>query len=404
VLLATRSPAATEYGVAQVRRRLESPALRVLHVILAPAAARALLLGFVRLENRGDEPLALEYTETWDVAAGEYRAASTACERRFGGHVFALADASTASNAHPHEPPPARGLALELQVGLPARSAATWRSPTSPCPTTRTPARWSRLARRGGGGAGSNRRVGSLRRSLPRPRPIHSIVMKRLLALAPALLLLAAAGGASAGNSTQIQAETTRNLEGGAGRIATFWWLPREYWEACALELGLPDAERAKIRAMFRDYIIVGVVDAKVSVENKQAELKSTPEIVARAKFYRNGEPVEVLREVTPELQALVYPLSAFMRASLRGLGDGLRLLPLPNADAKGEPILEGASRGELRVEYRFEENDTAQAAYWHAPFTAVAGTRTCPKGGEPLEASFEYCPWHGVKAGAAKR
>jgi hypothetical protein len=150
---------------------------------------------------------------------------------------------------------------------------------------------------------------------------------------------------------------------------------------------------------MFRDYVIVGVVDAKISVETKQAELRPTPEIVARAKFYRNGEPVEVLREVSPELQALVYPLSSFMRASLRGLGDGLRLLPLPNADPKGDPILGGASRGELRVEYRFEDGGPAQTVYWHAPFTSIAGPRTCPKGGEPLEASFEYCPWHGVKA-----
>jgi hypothetical protein len=122
VALSTSSPDTTQYGVAQVRRALATRDLRVLHVILAPASTRALLLGFVRLENRGDEPLALEYTETWDLAAGEYRAAPTACERRFGGHVFALADASTATRAHPMEPAPARGLALELHVGLPARS------------------------------------------------------------------------------------------------------------------------------------------------------------------------------------------------------------------------------------------------------------------------------------------
>ncbi len=105
-----------------MRRALAARGLRALHVIFAPASPRALLLGFVRLENRGEEPFALEYTETWDVPAGEYRAAPGACERRFGGHVFALADASTASSAHPMEPPPARGLALELQIGLPARS------------------------------------------------------------------------------------------------------------------------------------------------------------------------------------------------------------------------------------------------------------------------------------------
>jgi hypothetical protein len=122
VALSTRTPAATLYGVAQVRRSLVSAGLRVLHVIFAPASPRALLLGLVRIENRGAEPLVLEYTETWDVAAGEYRAAPTACERRSGGHVFALADASFASRAHPMEPAPARGLALELELAVPARA------------------------------------------------------------------------------------------------------------------------------------------------------------------------------------------------------------------------------------------------------------------------------------------
>jgi len=119
-VLSTSSPAATEYGVAQVRRALETRALRMLHVIFAPASPRSLLLSWVRLENRGAEPLALEYTETWDVPAGEYREAQGACERRFGGHVFALADCAMAARADSPPRPPARGLALDLRLALPA--------------------------------------------------------------------------------------------------------------------------------------------------------------------------------------------------------------------------------------------------------------------------------------------
>ncbi len=119
VVLSTSAPSATEYGVAQVRRALETRSLRVLHVIFAPTSPRALLLSWVRLENRGDEPLALEYTETWDVPRGEYRSASAACERRFGGHVFALADCAIVARAEPPAQPPARGLALDLRLALP---------------------------------------------------------------------------------------------------------------------------------------------------------------------------------------------------------------------------------------------------------------------------------------------
>jgi hypothetical protein len=118
-VLSTSSASVTEYGVAQVRRGLEIRGLRVLHVVFAPAAPRALLLAWVRLENSGSEPLALEYTETWDVPAGVYATASSACERRFGGHVFALADCAMVARAEPPAQPPARGLALDLLLALP---------------------------------------------------------------------------------------------------------------------------------------------------------------------------------------------------------------------------------------------------------------------------------------------
>ena len=55
-VLSTSTASATEYGVAQVRRALELRSLRIVHVLFAPTSPRALLLAWVRLENRGDEP------------------------------------------------------------------------------------------------------------------------------------------------------------------------------------------------------------------------------------------------------------------------------------------------------------------------------------------------------------
>ena len=118
-VLSTSAASSTQYGVAQVRRALEIGALRALHVVFAPAEPRALLLGWVRLENRGSELLALEYTETWDLPSGAYSSAPAACERRFGGHLFALADCAMVARAEPPAQPPARGLALDLRIALP---------------------------------------------------------------------------------------------------------------------------------------------------------------------------------------------------------------------------------------------------------------------------------------------
>jgi hypothetical protein len=122
LVLSTREPDATLFGVAQVRRALRGPSLELAHVVFAPPSSRALLLGLVRLDNKSDAALALEYTEIWDVPAGEYRAAEAACERRFGGHLFALAEATDATRARAPEQMPSRGLALDLALVLPARA------------------------------------------------------------------------------------------------------------------------------------------------------------------------------------------------------------------------------------------------------------------------------------------
>lgn len=119
-VLSTREPEATLFGVGQVRRALRTPALDLLHVVFAPTAPRPALLALVRIRNRTGEPFALEYTETWDVPPGEYRVAPAACERRVGGHVLALAEASAVSRALAPDAAPVRGLALDVTLAVPA--------------------------------------------------------------------------------------------------------------------------------------------------------------------------------------------------------------------------------------------------------------------------------------------
>jgi hypothetical protein len=121
-VLRTSDPRRTRFGLAQVRRELAAGALRVLHLVFAPDAARPILLGLVRLENGGDEPLALDYTETWEVEGGDYRAAAGACERHTPDGARALAEVSLAVRARPPEPAPRAGLALELRLLLPPRA------------------------------------------------------------------------------------------------------------------------------------------------------------------------------------------------------------------------------------------------------------------------------------------
>jgi len=223
-------------------------------------------------------------------------------------------------------------------------------------------------------------------------RLLLSVALSFVLALA-----LSSSGARAAGNSTEIQRETNRTIEGAGGRVASFWWLPQEYWEATAKELGIPAEDQVKVRSVFRDYLLVGALETQLSIDKKQT-FATIADIVGRAKFYRNGVEIKVLRQVNPDLERLAGKLVYLLRASLGGVREGFRLLPLPNVDENGQPILSGNAPGELRIEFSFDAAAPPQEIYWRAPFTAIAGAKKCPKGGEPLEASYSYCPWHGVK------
>ncbi len=223
----------------------------------------------------------------------------------------------------------------------------------------------------------------------------HSLLLLLVFSLVPL-------SAARAATSSDILAETARTAQEGSTHVANFWWLPPEYWVDTAKELELPAPEQAKVERLFKDYVIIAVVDADLT-DKMKPRLASIGEIVKRSRFSRGGETLDVLREVNPEVSKLVPTLVYLLRASLGPLGEGLRLLPLPNVDPKGTPRLTATDPGELALEFRFTEMGPVHEFRWHAPLTAVAGARKCPKGGEPVEASWSYCPWHGQKLEPAK-
>jgi hypothetical protein len=118
-VLRTAAPRATRCGLAQVRRLLEGPSLRLLHVVFAPARPRPLLLGLVRLENTGRELLQLQYTELWDVPGGPARREEGACVCAIPDGERALADVGAGVRGRALDPLPETGLALSLRLPLP---------------------------------------------------------------------------------------------------------------------------------------------------------------------------------------------------------------------------------------------------------------------------------------------
>jgi hypothetical protein len=126
-ILRTRDVPAPEVrcGLAQVRRGLAHASLRLTHVVFAPEAARPLLLAIARVQNEGDAPAVLDYTEMWEVGTGSYRTGAGGAERDTPAGTRALVDVAFAVRSRAPEKPPAEGLALDVTLAVPPRATRT---------------------------------------------------------------------------------------------------------------------------------------------------------------------------------------------------------------------------------------------------------------------------------------
>lgn len=227
-----------------------------------------------------------------------------------------------------------------------------------------------------------------------RPAPSRYPRLMRSAALLITALWLAASAAAGA-SSSQIVEETARSYRSGM-RVVHLWWLPLEYWVSSAGELGRSPTEVEEVRRLFRNYTLIAALDVEVRPDGG-LDARSTAEIVRRIEIEVGGERVEVLKRVDPRLQELAPDLTYVLQTSLAAVGSALHVLPLPNVDASGRPILLGSEPGRLRARYRVAPKDESAEFWWHAPLTAIAGAGRCPDGALS-EASWTHCPWGGAE------
>lgn len=222
------------------------------------------------------------------------------------------------------------------------------------------------------------------------------MALPRLAVLAGALALVCA-GPLPAAQTAEIAQEGARTHQLGQ-RVVQLWWLPVEYWEQAARELGWGDAEVVALRERLELYTVICVLDAQI--DGYEFRFAEHLEIAERLEASLGGERLLALRRWDPLLTSRLPDLSYTLKVSLGPLGPGLRLLLFPNVDAAGRPALDGSRPGLLRVRYALGEGKEPLELFWRAPFTAIAGGRRDPTTGEPLEASWRFNPWTGEPVG----
>ncbi len=230
-------------------------------------------------------------------------------------------------------------------------------------------------------------------------RPASGPIAATLLAALVLPLGGLAPASAAPPTTAAIQGEALRQ-EQRENRLISFWWLPTEYWQAAAREAGQSQAEVRRAGVLTEAYVILAGFDAEVS-QTGPITGRDHADMAKRIHILVGGESTEPLPgRVNPELANMFRELTYVLRVALGPLANQTRIFLFPNLSDDGRPRLDSSKSGVLDARYRLGPPNGGETLdlRWRSPLTSVVGPRTCPEGGESLEASWGYCPWHGVK------
>lgn len=181
------------------------------------------------------------------------------------------------------------------------------------------------------------------------------------------------------------------------GHLGILMWTPVEFWEKSAERVGI-SAEKAQERyAPLRKYTVIIAGVGKVGIGNinwiSESELRSSLKL--RDAAGNEYEPVQKVSGDAEGLATVIKPLLANMMGTM---GQNLQIYFFPGTDKMAKPIADALAPGSFAVVISNILGTKESVYEWKLPLTSLSPPRYCPVGKERMEASWKYCPWHGVK------
>jgi hypothetical protein len=176
------------------------------------------------------------------------------------------------------------------------------------------------------------------------------------------------------------------------------WWIPFEFWALSAEKNGNSSEKAREGLKALRDYTIVGVCVAKVSILGSFEY--TTPTDLQKYVFIRDseGQDYAALADLSGDAKNLADMLKPVLTSALGRAGENFALLFFPATKKGGKRIADEMSKGSFSVVLKEIAGEPETVYVWRTPLTSVTPPRYCPVGGERVHADWDYCPQHGVK------
>ena len=195
----------------------------------------------------------------------------------------------------------------------------------------------------------------------------------------------------------QALIKETEQVDMRSHKMGVFWWVPTDFWEVSLRAQGYNFASANKIFEPFGTYnvFLVAVGDMGVGDIAWMAEKELKKSIVLRDQHGNTYKPLEELPEDITPMVEIMKPIFKNMMGSF---GAGLQFILFPAKDKEGNRFADPRKSSDFFLDVPDLMGTPTSTYTWRLPLTSLSPVKYCPAGKEKVEASWKYCPWHGVK------
>jgi hypothetical protein len=209
-------------------------------------------------------------------------------------------------------------------------------------------------------------------------------------------------GGVMGGNvrlaepplDTQAMIKETQQVEISREKMAMFWWVPPDFWTTL-WQVRIGGGERApKELAAFKNYHLFFIALRQGS-ESGPGSSWTDEETIRTHVLLRDqyGNAYKPFNEIPKDLR----PLLEKVKSKISQSDAELRIVMFPVRDAAGNLFADPRKSSELRLEVANLMGPPIKTYFWRFPMTSLSPAKYCPMGKEKVEASWKFCPWHGI-------
>jgi len=186
----------------------------------------------------------------------------------------------------------------------------------------------------------------------------------------------------------------TQQVEIDRDKLAMFWWVPPDFWTAL-WQVRIGSEEQApKQLAAFRDYHLF-FITLRLGSESGPSISWIDEETIRTHVLLRDqyGNGYKPLSETPKDLR----PLLDKVKSKISQPDAELRIVVFPARDAAGNLFADPRKSSELRLEVANLMGPPIKTYFWRFPMTSLSPAKYCPVGKEKVEASWKFCPRHGI-------